>query len=57
LRGAAAGTVERPYHYSVVFGKSVKRRANRLAAPALFRDGAPCADAEHKLVDKNKGER
>src|ERR1700704_5623951 len=41
LRGAAAGTVERPYHHSVVFGKSGKHRANTLAAPVGFRDGHP----------------
>jgi hypothetical protein len=41
LRGAAAGTVERPYHHSVVFDKSAKHRANKLAAPGVFRDGPP----------------
>jgi hypothetical protein len=41
LRGAAAGTVERPYHHSVVFDKSGKHRANKLAAPVVFRDGHP----------------
>jgi hypothetical protein len=39
LLGAAAGTVEQPYHHSVVFGKSGKHRANKLAAPVVFRDG------------------
>jgi hypothetical protein len=41
FRVAAAGTVERPYHHSVVFGKSAKHRANKLAAPVVFRDGHP----------------
>ena len=39
LRGAAAGIVGRLYHHPVVFGKSGKHRANRLAAPVVFRDG------------------
>jgi hypothetical protein len=37
LRGA--GSVERLYHHPVVFGKSGKHRANKLAAPVVFRDG------------------
>src|ERR1700709_2472082 len=40
-RGAAAGTLERPYHHSVAFDKSGRHRANRLAAPAVCRDGPP----------------
>jgi hypothetical protein len=39
LRGAAAGSVERLYHHPVAFGKSGKHRANKLAAPVVFRDG------------------
>ena len=41
LCDSAASIVERPYHHSVVFGKSGKHRANTLAAPAGFRGGHP----------------
>jgi hypothetical protein len=54
LRGAAVGTVERPYHHSVVFGKSGKHRANKLAAPGVFRDGYPVPMQKISLITSTK---